>query len=354
MGTSTSDELRALTRLAVDELREATGGIGAVHRAIADRAWVGGGVPKALHDAIAATAYGAVRGGAALAGRAADAALSRREARALSATPRGAAALAVVNGLRGDVLEREGSPLALPMTLHGGDGATRLAVFVHGLFETEQAWRYGGGPTYGERLEADCGLAPAYVRYNTGRRVADNGRSLADLLVRWPHPLEQVVLVGHSMGGLVARRACHVASERGDAWVKRVTHVVALGAPHTGAPLESAVHHAAAALGVAPETQPFGRGLRRRSAGIRDMRHGTRELPLLDGATHCYVAATVTTSPRHPVARAVGDWLVLQPSASHRAQQALHVGPAHHLALLNHPDVYERLRKWLAPAPRAA
>ncbi|HEX2410198.1 MAG TPA: hypothetical protein VHJ39_03430 [Solirubrobacteraceae bacterium] len=349
-----TDELSALTRLAVDELREATGGIGAVHRAIADRAWVGGGVSKALHDGIAAAAYGAVRGGAVLAGWAADAALSRREARALSGTPRGAAALAVLNGLRGDVLEREGSPLALPMTLDGDAGATRLAVFVHGLFETEHAWRYGGRKTYGERLEADRGLAPVYVRYNSGRRVSDNGRSLADLLAAWPQPLERVVLVGHSMGGLVARSACHIGAERGDAWVRHVTHVVALGSPHTGAPLESAVHHAAAALGVAPETQPLGRGLRRRSAGIRDMRHGSRELPLLDGATHCYVAATVTSSPRHPVARAVGDWLVLEGSASHRAQESLHVGAAHHLALLNHPDVHEQLREWLATAPRAA
>ncbi len=368
-----TDELRALTRLAADELREATGGIGAIHRAIADRAFVGGGIPKALHDGIAAVAYGAVRGGAALTGRAAEVALSRRETRALSATPRGAAALAVINGLRGDALEREGSPLAVRMTAQGGAGASRLAVFVHGLFESELAWGYGGGPTYGERLAADQGLAPVYIRYNSGRHVSENGRSLADLLAAWPVPLEHVVLVGHSMGGLVARSACHVASERGDEWVRHVTHVVALGSPHTGAPLESAVHYAAAALGAVPETRPFGRGLGRRSAGIRDLRRGSlvdedwrgrdpdalraaacREVPLLDGVTHCFVAATITRSPRHPVARTLGDWLVLEPSASHRAQQSLHVGSAHHLALLNHPEVYEQLREWLATAPRAA
>ncbi len=73
------------------------------------------------------------------------------------------------------------------------------------------------------------------------------------------------------------------------------------------------------------------------------------EVPLLDGATHCFVAATVTRNARHPVARLIGDWLVLERSASHRAQETLHVGSAHHLALLNHPAVYERLRAWLAP-----
>jgi len=363
-----ADEMRALTRLAVEELHEATGGIGAVHRAIADRAFVGRGASKALHDGIAGAVYAAVRGGMTVAGRAADASLAVRERREVPP-----ALLGVLNGLRGDALEREGSPLALGMTAEGGEASPRLAVFVHGLFETELAWRYGGGPTYGERLAADHDLAPVHVRYNSGRHVSENGRLLADLLAAWPHPLEHVVLVGHSMGGLVARSACHIAGERGDDWVRHVTHVVSLGSPHTGAPLESAVHYAAAALGVLPETKPFARGLRRRSAGIRDLRRGSlvdedwrdrdpealraaacREVPLLGGVTHCFVAATITSNPRLPVARVLGDWLVLEASASHRAQQSLHVGGAHHLALLNHPQVYARLSEWLATAPQRA
>ena len=80
-------------------------------------------------------------------------------------------------------------------------------------------------------------------------------------------------------------------------------------------------------------------------------------MPLLEGATHCFVAATVTRSPRHPVGRLIGDWLVLVPSASghgrtgripFEAEHGLHIGGTHHLALLNHPAVYERLRDWLA------
>ena len=77
---------------------------------------------------------------------------------------------------------------------------------------------------------------------------------------------------------------------------------------------------------------------------------------------HCFVAATITRSPRHPVGRVIGDALVLQPSASGRsrdrripfeAEHGMHVGGAHHLALLNHPEVYERLRDWLAAEPAA-
>lgn len=349
-------QLRALTRLALDELSLGASGIGKVHRAIADRAFRRPSPAKLLHDGISGAVYGSVAGAASLAGRAAAAVVPER--------PVPPAPLAVLNGLRGDTLE---PPLAIPMTLRAdGEPRPRLAVFVHGLFESEHAWRFGGGPTYGERLE---GFTPVWVRYNSGRHVSENGRTLAEqldaLVASWPVEVEQIALIGHSMGGLVARSACHAGGD----WVRHVTHVVSLGSPHTGAPLESAVHYAAAALGVLPESRPFARFLRRRSAGIRDLRRGSlvdrdwqgrdpdalraaacEEVPLLEGATHCFVAATVTRDARHPVGRLVGDWLVLEASASHRSQEALHVGGAHHLALLNHPVVYEWLARALRPA----
>jgi hypothetical protein len=106
-----------------------------------------------------------------------------------------------------------------------------------------------------------------------------------------------------------------------------------------GAPLAQTVHYASAALSALPETRPFGSFLRRRSGGIRDLRQGSlvdedwrdcdpdalrsaacREVPLLEGATHHFVAATVTRSAKHPLGRLIGDWLVLEPSASGRSR----------------------------------
>jgi hypothetical protein len=252
-------------------------------------------------------------------------------------------------------------------------------VFLHGLFETEHAW---GSEPYGTRLARDLGMTPVYVRFNAGRHISENGRSLAalldELVAEWPVPVESIALVGHSLGGLAARSACCAGGD----WTALVRHTVTLGSPHTGAPLESAVHYAAAALGALPETRPFAGFLRRRSAGIRDMRSGSlvdedwrdrdpealraaacKEVPLLDGVAHHFVAATVTRDARHPVGRLVGDWLVLRPSASGRSrtrvigfgdEDGMHLGGAHHLALLNHPAVYAQLRDWLARAPRAA
>ena len=302
--------------------------------------------------------------------------------------------IAALTGLTGDALEEQGSPLAQPMAVRVGgtpveleagsiaaafqDATPRIVIFLHGLMETEFSW--GARVTYGERLREELGYTPVYVRYNSGLHISQNGRCLSELMdelvAAWLVEVERIALVGHSMGGLVARSACHRGAEEGAGWVRHVRQSVSLGSPHMGAPLEQVVHYASAGLAVLPETQPFSRFLRRRSGGIRDLRQGSlvdedwrdcdpdalraaacAELPLLEGATHCFVSATITRSPRHPLGRVLGDTLVLRPSARGRSrtrripfedEHGMHLGGAHHFALLNHPAVYEKLRAWLA------
>jgi len=400
-----------LNALAFDELRRFPGAIREMHLGIAQRAFDGVGpaaIPvKLLHDALSSRAYAAVGAGASTLGRAADGALERRgvgERRALSSTGPGSALIGALDGLIGDRLRDEGSELHQPASVRRGGArveldssslaaafpraAPRLAVFVHGLMETEGSWSWGAreaGDTYGARLERDIGCTAVYVRYNSGLHISENGRALAGLLERlvgaWPADVREIALVGHSMGGLVARSACHQACEQGDEWVGHVRHVVSLGSPHLGAPLAQGAHVAAAALHKLPETRMLSGLLRRRSAGIRDLRHGSlvdedwrgrdphalravacREVPLLPWADHCFVSATLTRDPGHPLGRLLGDILVLRPSASGRGrtrripfrdEHGHHQGGAHHFMLLNHPEVYERLRDWLAAAPGA-
>jgi pimeloyl-ACP methyl ester carboxylesterase len=400
-----TDEVRSLVRLGFQELGGAAGGIWGFHRAIATRAFRASGpgaIPaRTLHDGIASGVYAGIGGAMRLIGTVADGVLGRRQVddgRALSSTPRGALLVGALTGLVGDALERDGSDLAEPMSVRRAgrpvdlepdalaaafpEPTRRLVVFAHGLMESEFAWQLGAGPggeTYGTRLRDELGFTPIELRYNTGRHISANGLELADLLeelvAAWPVEVEQIALIGHSMGGLVSRSACHQAVERGDAWVERVRHVISLGSPHMGAPLAQGVHWASAALAALPETRPLATFLRRRSAGIRDLRQGSlvdadwldcdpdalraeacQEVPLLDGATHCFVAATITSDPRHPIARLVGDFLVLESSASGRsrtrripfeAEHGLVLGGTNHIALLNHPAVYARLRDWL-------
>jgi pimeloyl-ACP methyl ester carboxylesterase len=401
-----ADEVRSLARLAFGELGDAAAGLYGFHRAVAGRAFAATGpaaIPvRVIHDAISERMYGGVGGAFRLVGAAADAGLGRRrvpDGRALSSSPRGALMVGALTGLVGDKLEREGSDLHEPISARRGgrpvalepgtvaeaypEATGRVVVFLHGLMETEFSWRMGAGPdgeTYGRRLRRELGFTGVELRYNTGCHISENGLEAADLLERlvelWPEEVEQIALVGHSMGGLVARSACHQAAERDDAWVKQVRHVVSLGSPHMGAPLAQGVHWASAALHALPETRPLASFLRRRSAGIRDLRQGSlvdadwrdrdpdalraeacQEVPLLEGATHFFVAATVTGNTRHPVARLLGDCLVLEDSASGRsrsrripfeADHGLVIGGTHHIALLNHPAVYDRLRGWLS------
>ncbi|MCW2984265.1 MAG: alpha/beta hydrolase, partial [Conexibacter sp.] len=266
----------------------------------------------------------------------------------------------------------------------------RPVVFVHGLCESDAAWSIRAAQrdgTYATRVLPDVAATPVTIRYNTGLHVSENGRRLAELLealvAAWPVPIEGLALVGHSMGGLVIRSAAHAATARGDRWPGRVETTISLGTPHLGAPLEQATHLASWALSSLPESRPVAAVLRARSVGIKDLRHGRlvdaewetldpdalrgferTEVPLIPGARHHVVAATLSTSPDHPVGRIVGDLLVLGPSAhglqgrrsviAFEEDSRRHVGGHDHFDLLNSPALDDLLREWLSPAGRRA
>src|SRR3954463_12771904 len=238
-----ADEATAVSRLAGIVVSGGTTRIHELHGGIAGRAFSGVGPVarpvQAIHDGIASFTYRAV--GAALSvGASAVGALASRQVdgRPLDDTPTARVGLAILNGAHGDLLDRETPALATTMTLRLAGRAVplvpqaladafagapgRLVVFLHGLTETEGAWcfkaaRHHGRSdvTYGTLLERDLGLTPVFLRYNTGLHVSDNGRRLAELLdglvEAWPVPVQDLILIGHSMGGLVARSALHQA-----------------------------------------------------------------------------------------------------------------------------------------------
>jgi pimeloyl-ACP methyl ester carboxylesterase len=293
-------------------------------------------------------------------------------------------ALGLLNGAVGDYLHREDSELDMGFVLRSGDAyfvdeaprveGDKVALFVHGLGTTEWCWwwnalEYHGdaSASFGTLLEDDLGYAPIYARYNSGRRVFENGRmldaALNQLLTANPH-IEKVVLIGHSMGGLVVRSACHEAERAGHGWVERVSRVLCLGAPHRGAPLEQLGHLATRLLGSIdlPGTRIPAAILGKRSAGIRDLRDGSIVDPAKDPdapplsrhIAYYFISATVTRDRDHPLGKLVGDVLVRVPSASgprtresERHEFAIETecfgGIVHH-ELQNHPDVYAWLR----------
>ncbi|NJK88520.1 MAG: alpha/beta fold hydrolase [Myxococcales bacterium] len=255
-----------------------------------------------------------------------------------------AVAEAVLNAAWGSYLARRGNALDLGMTLRGADGrivpltvdalaahldapTRRIALFVHGLGATERCWRFEalrhhGDPkvTFGTMLARDFGYTSLYVRYNSGRHLVENARALAELLevLRsvYPGGLDEIIVVGHSMGGLVARGAAHVAEEERLGWSLLLRHVVTLGSPIAGAPLARSASNLVSA-GSAVELEVLrilSSILESRSAGVQDLAEGLGPVP--SHARTFFVAATVVPSALGSVSSWLGDLLVPVESAS--------------------------------------
>ena len=247
-----------------------------------------------------------------------------------------------VNGFWGDYLSQRQNDLDLGMTLrHQGqvlpaeraalaqaypDASGKLAVFIHGLSSTEWSWnssaeRFHGDPdvSFGSLLQADLGYTPVYVRYNSGQHISHNSRLLsallAQLVAEYPVPVGEIALIGHSMGGLVARSAALHGQTTGELWVRHLRHIFCLGTPNLGAPLEQSVNLLTSVLGAVDTagTQVPAQVLNTRSAGIKDLRFGytldeewqgkdpdallknyRQDVPLVDGVGYYFVAATLT------------------------------------------------------------
>jgi pimeloyl-ACP methyl ester carboxylesterase len=409
------DEVQGAAELARLTLTGGARRVREVHQGVADRVFhaVGPvGRPVQLwHDVVAGISYAGVGLGLGLGARAVGrAAAGRASGRDLDQERGGRVVLGVLNGAHGDLLQRAAPGLDLGMTVRVAGRAVpleaaalrdafpaatgRLVVFLHGLTETEDSWRYGAEKhhgradvTYGSLLQADLGLTPVHLRYNTGRHISENGRALAallaDLVDAWPEEVQDLVLIGHSMGGLVARSALHQAcsgTTEAQAWTYLVRDTVTLGSPHLGAPLERGVHRLAMQLARLPETRPLARVLALRSVGIKDLRHGAlveddwagRDLdgpttsppthvPLHDGARHFVVLATLSPNPAGRLADLVGDLLVQPRSAlgdtgdddrlAFPADHVERLGGLHHFDLLDHPRVYAHIRRWLMDRP---
>jgi hypothetical protein len=266
---------------------------------------------------------------------------------------------------------REGFASAYP------DAAPRVVVLVHGVMCTESIWELPDGQDYGSLLARDLGLCPLYVRYNSGRAIADNGRELSRLLAalceQFAVPVEQIWLLGYSMGGLLVRSACHWAASEGQAWLARARAAIYVGTPHLGAPAERAGRFTARLLRAIPD--PYTRLIADlgdlRSAGVKDLgdaalraedraqglargfRAASHPVPLLPQLRHYLIAGHMSADPR--LALLFGDAIVPVDSATHGAlgaaahellpEQRVKVLPGlSHLALAHDLAVYERIK----------
>ena len=289
--------------------------------------------------------------------------------------------VSAINGVYGDHLERTANPLAIEMSLlHQGDfvdparpgdvvqdASGKVLLAIHGLCLNEQHWARDGHHRIANVAET-TGHTIVQLRYNSGRSIDTNGRSLAvmleALLERWPVPVTQLVIVGHSMGGLVARSAIHHGTAAGHSWRGLLRKLFSLGTPHHGAPLERGGNRLDYVMELSPYVAPFTSLGKARSAGITGLRYGSitdvaHEFVPLPDDVECYALAATLGKRRSVLAeRLVGDGLVPLNSAlgkhtdsartlelpTERQWIGYEMG---HLELLGRPEVYSQLEKWL-------
>lgn len=270
-------------------------------------------------------------------------------------------ALCVLNGVLGDTLAENKVGLALRMALFDGRGpitltrqalrrklgtdAGKICILAHGSCASEKGWEYKKqrGLNYGTFLQKDFGYTPFFLRYNSGLHISTNGKHLSDLLekftARYPQAVNEIVLVGHSMGGLVFRSACFYGEKENRNWVRHVTKIFYLGSPHLGTHLEKLGKLTTTVLNCIPNpvTKMIVSLGDLRSAGVKDLRHGyltdedwkgknadslfywpANNTPLLKHADHYLICGTLSRVAESRMGRLFGDGLVHPASGTGR------------------------------------
>lgn len=397
-------DLRGSLRLLADGTRGVSAIAGALHGQIQRLApplrwdtWLDAELPDgspapALPPArgISGLVYRSIQGTARLVADGLDGLLAPFDA-ALAGTgpsPRRDVLVAALNGVLGDHLLHSDNPLALSLQLRqhgqpldagtlGPQAPARMLLLVHGLCMSDHGWRRNGHD-HGQALAPALSAAPVYAFYNSGLHISCNGRALSCALQAavdaWPVPLARIDIVGHSMGGLVARSALAQAAAAGHTWPARLHSLVFLGTPHHGAPLERAGNWLHRVLDLSPYAAPFTRLSGLRSQGITDLRHGNlldadwrgpgrldrrdhrSPVPLPAGVQAWAIAGTAG-GPGQRGSRSSDGLVPVDSALGHhrRAAMRLNLPEDHtwvgagigHLDLLSDPLVYRKLLGWM-------
>jgi len=393
-----ASDVRGLGQLTIDAIVGIVDVVEAMHYNIGSLPGIRRRAKHGRTTGITGFVYRTINGTVRLVGHALDALLAKLRPllRAGSDWPGREAVLAVLNGVLGDYLAASNNPLAITMALHHNghtlpveaaalavaipNANDRVVVLVHGLCMNDLQWNRQEHD-HGAALARDLGLTPIYLYYNTGLHISVNGRAFADrleaLVQAWPVPLRELAILGHSMGGLVARSACHYGALAGQRWVSHLDKLIFLGTPHQGAPLERGGNWVDLLLGGSPYTAPLARLGKIRSAGITDLRYGNmidedwkgrdrfersgdvrQAVPFPEGAACFNIAATTGKKAGDLSDRLFGDGIVPLASAlgRHREPRLALTFPEsrqwiaygmNHLDLLGRHEVYAKIRTWV-------
>jgi len=333
----------------------------------------------------------------------------------------------VLNGIVGDYLARENNPLAIEMAFyHYGQPlvlnetldqqlrfsanrplTNKVIVLIHGLTNLETIWNFKAElnvnpetlqqssqmkktdddamenknielDNYGLRLQQDFDYTPLFLRYNTGLSIKENGQNLSDLLTRliefYPIQVDDLVLMGFSMGGLLSRSAQKLAHDSKLAWLEKLTNCYYIGTPHEGSPLEKFSHLTSSIIKSVPLSyvNQWAEWIDFRSQGIKDLRDGLVDLnktssspdceepdpykqsmkcgSFVDHAQHHFISGGVSEHKGGVANKLVGDTLVRHSSAHPISApdnaKSSHFEGISHVPLAHSDRVYQQIKQW--------
>lgn len=396
---NTSSDLQGITSLITEATLGITDLVEAMHQRIVHPPFLPSTPIQHLITDIASITYKSIRWSTRLIGSGTNKALGQLSSvlGSTKVTEEREAMRSVLNGVIGDHLEKTENPLSIKMQFRQQGKAIsldpkqlakaypssngKILVMVHGSCMNDLQWSRKEH-NHGTALAQAFGMTPLFLRYNSGRHISTNGQdfnALLETLTRhWPVPVENLVFLAHSMGGLVTRSAVHYGLEQKMSWPKQLKKIIFLGTPHHGAPLEKLGNYLDLVLESIPYSKPFARLGKIRSAGITDLRYGNlldedwqevdrfelagdhRQKVPLPAGIDCYAIAGIASekAKNGKVALWRGDNLVSVQSAlgQHKKptkklafkKENTWIAYAHnHLDLLSHPETYLTIKDWI-------
>ena len=171
----------------------------------------------------------------------------------------------IINGLHGDSMAEKGHPALVNMSFryqyrdikieqlkdfyNFSNKKGKFVVLVHGLMNDDSIWHSEPNDLLqrmGSFLEKQDNANILYIRYNTGRHISENGRDfsllLQNLFDTYKSGLNELIIIAHSMGGLVTRSAGYFAEKLGLDWISVLKKVFLVGVPNDGSYLARIAH----------------------------------------------------------------------------------------------------------------
>jgi pimeloyl-ACP methyl ester carboxylesterase len=393
-------KLQGVSRLITDATLGITDLVESMHNRIVHPPFLPSTPIQHLITNIAGITYKSIRWSTKLIGGGVDSALGlfASVSGKIKTTDEREAITSVLNGVIGDYLEKTENPLEINMQFRYQSKAValekeslekayatingKILLMVHGSCMNDIQWTRKEH-NHGSELAKELHKTPIYLHYNSGRHISTNGKNLNELLeqlvLQWPVPIQELVIIAHSMGGLVTRSAVYYGEQEQNSWIKHLKKIIFLGTPHHGATMEQAGNYVDVVLEAVPYAKPFARLGKIRSAGVTDLRYGSlldedwenidrfkmngdqRRNVSLPEKVECYNIAGINgkaTESDSTKMKLLGDNMVgIKSALGEHKNPAKNLNfkksntwiayESNHLDLLSNPKVYHKIKTWM-------